>query len=119
MKNYFSHSIVRWKLFFIVLLWLTACNTGNEKKPADETIAKNKSNSSLVEADLSDVSGSALFMRNCTSCHSMSYIENQPAFPRKTWEKIVDKMIKNFGAPVPDSSAQAIVSYLVAIKGKS
>ena len=42
----------------------------------------------------------------------------QPPFPRKTWEKIVDKMVKNFGAPIPDSSAKAIVDYLVATKGK-
>lgn len=58
------------------------------------------------------------FKARCITCHSLKYIEMQPAFPRKTWEKIVDKMSKNFGAPIPDSSAKMIVDYLMVIKGK-
>jgi hypothetical protein len=62
--------------------------------------------------------GEEEFKMYCITCHSLRYIEMQPPFPRKTWEKIVDKMVKNFGAPIPDSSAKVIVDYLVAVKGK-
>jgi hypothetical protein len=58
------------------------------------------------------------FTARCITCHSLRYIQMQPAFPRKTWEKIVDKMVKNFGASIPDSSAKLIVDYLMEIKGK-
>ena len=62
--------------------------------------------------------GEEEFKTRCITCHSLRYIEMQPAFPRKTWEKIVDKMVKNFGAPIPDSSVKVIVDYLVSVKGK-
>lgn len=56
----------------------------------------------------------------CVPCHSLRYIHMQPVMPRKNWEKIVDKMIKSYGAPVRDSvTAARIVNYLVAIKGPS
>jgi hypothetical protein len=61
--------------------------------------------------------GEELFNTHCITCHSLRYIEMQPAFPRKTWEKITDKMIKSFGAPIDDSSAVKIVDYLMSIKG--
>lgn len=61
--------------------------------------------------------GEELVKMHCMTCHSLKYIEMQPAFPRKTWEKITGKMIKNFGAPIPDSAAKKIVDYLVSVKG--
>ena len=61
--------------------------------------------------------GAEAFKANCITCHSLRYIQMQPDFPEETWQKIVDKMIKSFGAPIPDSTSKAIVKYLVAIKG--
>ena len=58
------------------------------------------------------------FKAGCITCHSLRYIEMQPDFPKKTWETIVSKMVKNFGAPIPDSTAMKIVEYLVNVKGK-
>jgi len=58
------------------------------------------------------------FKAACITCHSLRYIEMQPDFPPKTWETIVNKMRKNFGAPMSDSAATKIVNYLVAVKGK-
>ena len=63
------------------------------------------------------VKGEELFRMHCITCHSLRYIEMQPDFTRKTWEKITDKMIKSFGAPIPDSSAAIIVDYLMSVKG--
>jgi hypothetical protein len=68
---------------------------------------------------LREINGDELLTRNCITCHSKKYIDMQPSFTRKTWEKIVSKMIKNFGAPVSDSSAKLIVDYLVQTKGVS
>ena len=58
------------------------------------------------------------FRAACITCHSLRYIEMQPDFPHKTWETIVHKMKKNFGAPMSDSAAIKIVNYLVAVKGR-
>ena len=71
-----------------------------------------------VEVHFKPAAGEELFKASCLTCHSLRYIEMQPDFPRKTWEKIVDKMVHSFGAPIPDSSAKIIVDYLVAVKGK-
>ena len=57
------------------------------------------------------------FETYCIACHSLRYIQMQPDFPPKKWEVIVDKMIKNFGAPIPDSTAKQIVAYLSEVKG--
>ena len=60
--------------------------------------------------------GFELLQTHCPTCHSLRYIEMQPDFPKKTWEKIVEKMVKNFGAPIPDSVAKEIVEYLDEVR---
>lgn len=60
--------------------------------------------------------GRKQFMVSCTICHSLRYVTMQPDFPRKTWEKTVDKMIKTYGAHITQNEAQEIVDYLVSIK---
>jgi hypothetical protein len=55
---------------------------------------------------------------SCTICHSLRYIEMQPDFPSSTWETLVNKMRKTFGAPIPDSTADKILHYLVQVKGE-
>ena len=71
-----------------------------------------------VITNLPDSSGYQVFKSNCMICHSLRYIQMQPNFPEKTWIKIVDKMRKNFGAPIDSINAKIIVDYLVKIKGK-
>jgi hypothetical protein len=71
-----------------------------------------------VEVHFPPAAGEEVFRSGCITCHSLRYIEMQPDFQRKTWEKIVDKMRHSFGAPISDSSAVVIVNYLVAVKGK-
>jgi len=48
----------------------------------------------------------------CAMCHSTRYIVMQPPLPAATWEAEVSKMIKTFGAPIPEASAKKIISYL-------
>ena len=64
-----------------------------------------------------EMEGYEQFEMYCITCHSLRYIEMQPDFPEKTWEMIVHKMVKNFGAPIPDTSQQMIVDYLTKVKG--
>lgn len=55
----------------------------------------------------------------CVPCHSLKYIEMQPTMSYAAWEKIVDKMIRTYGAPVRDTEARRdIINYLFAIKGE-
>ena len=97
-------------LVFSFILFIASCTEKqNTEAPADKPIS--------YESLFSQPQGEEVFKASCITCHSLRYIQMQPAFPRKTWEKIVDKMIKNFGAPISDSSAKVIVDYIVAVKG--
>jgi hypothetical protein len=48
----------------------------------------------------------------CKTCHSPIYITMQPALPAGTWSDEVNKMIKTFGAEIPDDATQKIIHYL-------
>jgi len=61
---------------------------------------------------LADGEGRELVQSFCGICHSTTYITMQPPLPGATWERLVDKMIGTFGAPVPESAAQTITAYL-------
>ncbi|HRH65455.1 MAG TPA: hypothetical protein PLU53_04090 [Bacteroidia bacterium] len=89
-----------------------ASQTGNTIGP-EKVIKLSDAGSHLPERP-----GNDHFLANCGICHSYRYVEMQPPFPRKTWEKTVDKMIHTFGAPIPDSSVKPIVDYLMAVRGK-
>ncbi len=102
------------KIFFGVALVAFATSCSSPKEEKDFSKSKNETNSINFQSE----EGEELFKANCITCHTLQYIDMQPNFTRKTWEKITDKMIKNFGAPIPDSTAKKIVDYLMAIKGK-
>lgn len=93
------------KAFFISSVCLAAGCSPSENKSADDTGTE-------VSSLLSDAPGEEAVQTHCLTCHSLQYIKMQPKFPKKTWEKIVNKMIQNFGAPIPDSTAREIVNYL-------
>lgn len=57
------------------------------------------------------------FETNCITCHSLRYIQMQPDFSQMKWESIVDKMVRTFGAQIPDTTAKRIVDYLTNVKG--
>jgi cytochrome c5 len=61
---------------------------------------------------LADGEGRELVQSFCAMCHSTTYITMQPPLPAATWDAVVNKMISGFGAPIPESSAQAIRAYL-------
>jgi cytochrome c5 len=53
----------------------------------------------------------------CAICHSLDYITMQPPFSRGQWTGTVNKMIKVFGAPIPDEEAGKIIDYLAGAYG--
>lgn len=103
-------------LFFFCIIFVASCNQPGVKN--EQTIAAIAPDLKHVITELPKAPGYQTFNINCQTCHSSSYIQNQPDLPEKTWSAIVTKMQKTFGAPVPDSSIGEIVQYLVAIKGK-
>jgi hypothetical protein len=62
--------------------------------------------------ELAEGEGRAETQGFCAACHSTRYITMQPPLPGATWDAEVNKMIKTFGAPIPDVSAKKIISYL-------
>jgi hypothetical protein len=50
----------------------------------------------------------------CATCHGTRYITMQPPLPGTTWEAEVNKMMKTYGAPVPEATAKKITAYLQA-----
>ena len=65
-----------------------------------------------IAPDLAEGEGRAETGSVCASCHSTRYITMQPPLPAATWEAEVNKMIKAFGAPIPEASAKKIITYL-------
>lgn len=99
-------ALMKKKILFCatVSILILGCNSNTEEK-------------NFMALNQREAEGEELFKTHCITCHSLRYIDMQPAFPRKTWEKITDKMIKSFGAPIDSSSASKIVDYLMAMKG--
>jgi mono/diheme cytochrome c family protein len=50
----------------------------------------------------------------CNTCHGTRYITMQPPLPAATWEAEVNKMIKTYGAAIPEDSTRKIILYLQA-----
>ena len=104
-------------LFSLCVCYFLSCSEAINKNENSIVAAPIDLNS--VTTNLPNAPGYATFQANCISCHSARYVQMQPDFSEETWRAIVKKMQKSFGAPVSDSSANEIVQYLVAIKGKS
>jgi hypothetical protein len=61
--------------------------------------------------------GSDAINNNCLACHSAGMVLNQPAMSKQAWAAEVDKMIRNYKAPIASEDVGTIVEYLVALKG--
>jgi cytochrome c553 len=53
----------------------------------------------------------------CAICHGAEYISMQPKLSRAQWTATVTKMVKAFGAPVPQEDADRIIEYLATAYG--
>lgn len=98
---------------FLILAFLFSCNQAEDvyQKSSDPIAELPEASSYPLELDKSEYAME--FIANCQTCHTARYIEMQPAFSKKTWEKIVNKMIHKYGAPIDSAVAGRIVDYLV------
>jgi cytochrome c5 len=67
-----------------------------------------------LSAELAEGEGRLEVQSFCMTCHSTRYITMQPALPAATWDAEVTKMIKAYGAPIPEETANKITAYLQA-----
>lgn len=110
--------LLKYNLPLVVVL-LCNCNGGTQD---DATTTKADSATvtdvSDVQTVLPQAGHVALVEAYCTPCHSLRYIEMQPAMSYTAWEKLVDKMITEYHAPIRDTvKRRQIIDYLHAIKG--
>jgi hypothetical protein len=61
--------------------------------------------------------GSDVANNNCLACHSAGMVLDQPALSQVQWRAEVEKMRAAYKAPVDFKDVDAIVAYLVSIKG--
>ena len=54
---------------------------------------------------------------NCLACHSAGMVLYQPALSRAQWRAEVEKMRTAYKAPLDPKDVDAIVDYLVSIRG--
>jgi mono/diheme cytochrome c family protein len=64
------------------------------------------------EVGLTEGAGRAETQIYCSSCHTPRYITMQPPLPAAAWDAEVQKMVKTFGATIPEADAQKIAQYL-------
>lgn len=48
----------------------------------------------------------------CNTCHTPRFIIMQPPLPADVWAAEVNKMIKTYGASIPEDATQKIIQYL-------
>lgn len=62
---------------------------------------------------LREGAGKSVAMVYCQVCHSLDYIDmNAGILNEKGWETEVNKMIIDYGAPVPPADVAVLVKYL-------
>jgi mono/diheme cytochrome c family protein len=54
---------------------------------------------------------------NCLACHSVGMVLYQPALSKAQWHAEVEKMRTAYKAPIDRKDVDAIVDYLVSIRG--
>ena len=92
-------------LFILLAILTTAFCYAQDAKVHMITLPK-------VKVDLKAGEGKETTGRYCGICHSIDYITTQPSASRAQWTAAVNKMIKVYGAPLPDEDAKVIISYL-------
>jgi hypothetical protein len=60
--------------------------------------------------------GMDVAQQNCTACHSVGMVMNQPILPKASWGAEVNKMRTVYKAPIAAEDVPAIIAYLVSIK---
>ncbi len=92
-----------------------AASIGQEGAPAFAPDAKYDVGSyPSFTPELAEGEGKQETQSFCATCHGTRYITMQPPLPGATWEAEVSKMMKTYGAPIPEATAKKITAYLQA-----
>ena len=70
-----------------------------------------------ITVALKEAPGGELTGRMCGVCHSLDYITTQQKFSQARWQAEVAKMVKVYGAPIPDEDAPVIAGYIAKSYG--
>ena len=93
-----------------------AQNLGKVSQPAAQELTDDShygvASYPTFEVGLAEGAGRAETQIYCSSCHTPRYITMQPPLPAATWDAEVQKMVKTFGAAIPEADAQKIAQYL-------
>ncbi len=94
----------------------SAQNLGRFSQPAAHELTDDSRYSiasyPTFDMGLAEGAGKAETQIYCSSCHTPRYITMQPPLPAATWDAEVQKMVKTFGATIPEAEAQKIAQYL-------
>jgi len=66
----------------------------------------------LYPATLASGDGQQELKSYCNTCHGPRYITMQPPLPSDVWAAEVNKMVKTFGASIPEDATHKIIAYL-------
>jgi len=115
---------IPYTVYYIILSLsglISSCKIPDKKKnevSSDKHEVQSAIDMKDVKVLLPYAKGVDLVESNCMTCHSLRYIEIQPNMTHKAWDKIVKKMVKNYGAPISDTLVvNQIIDYLATIKG--
>lgn len=98
-----------------IITALALCLSATVTDAAPKTYALPEDTAQLRPAEGGTQAGLEAAQGHCLSCHSPDYIAMQP--PKKGqafWTAEVGKMVKTYGAPIPEEDAKSIAAYLAA-----
>ncbi len=61
--------------------------------------------------------GADVTRSTCLTCHSADYVAIQAPEPHDFWKEEVNKMIKNYGATIPEDRIEPIADYITRTYG--
>jgi sulfite dehydrogenase (cytochrome) subunit B len=103
-------------LIMLVLSLALAAGT-NRTLHAEQKEVVNSIELPVLAFDLADGAGRDKVSVFCGICHGPEYIPMQPKLSKAQWTATVMKMIKTFGAPVPQEDEDKIINYLATAYG--
>ena len=101
----------------ILVLSLTIGSGLSSPLPAQQKESARSIEVPVMTFDLADGPNRDKAAGFCAICHGTEYIPMQPRLSKAQWTGTVTKMIKTFGAPVPQEDADKIIEYLSTAYG--
>ncbi len=101
----------------LLALTLAACSA-EPKQPANETSPVVAITLPADTASFPATPAGELVTVNCTACHSVEMIRQQPPLTADKWAATVKKMRETYHAPVAPDDDKAIVDALMELQGK-